>query len=1038
MIVLHLSHCAGEFYLWAEQTPEQLRRPKRAARTTPPVYPFDADVRGLAEAVGAFGTGVPVTKKNTEAVRAWLPSRGKRPIASAAFIADPPDSRGSLNIRPWTVTGRKVDFTEMVSLLTVCTEQPMPARGIISGADMRWFAQAFRLAAAFVSRQSYLPGISEGIGAFHARWQPVLDDASREQFTNLVARMPGSCRCLSDIKTSSPPDIPPRSVAEGFIVRAVDGLVREAISPKQQGKKPKLSFDSIHDAWLYAMRSPNDVIPGKSWGELHELERQIRQWQRPIEFSQHAAYRLVFRLNEPETMAPDDPSAPSVPIENWQVEYLIQPKDDLSLLLPVANVWKPRSKSAKWLQKHGGNPKEYLLTAMGQAAELCPQVAASLAQKHPAGFAIDTAGAHRFLTEDAPALEAARFGVLLPAWWTRKGARRPLSAGIEVKSPKMQAAAGLSSEIVCEFNFELALGGEKLSLQELQALAALKTPLVKLRGNWVELDAGQLRAAADFWQKHGSGSATIGEIVRKALGGGEIAGIPIEHVRAKGWVGDLLKQLKGEKKLPEPPLPDGFAGTLRPYQQRGYAWLAFLRRWGLGACLADDMGLGKTIQSLVLVQRERELGETRPVLLICPTSVVNNWRREAQRFTPNLSVLIHHGTDRRRQEAFTADAGNYAMVISTYGLVQRDAKFLREVPWAGIILDEAQNIKNPETKQSRAARSIPSDYRIVLTGTPVENHVGDLWAIMDSLNPGLLGSQAGFRDRFFKPIQLRRNAEAAERLKRLTGPFIMRRLKTDKSVISDLPEKMEMKTYCTLTKEQASLYAAVLREIDESLDDVTGIKRKGLILSALTRLKQVCNHPAQFLGDNSAVDGRSGKVRRLEEMLEEVIESGDRALIFTQFAEMGAILQRHLQETFGQEILFLHGGTARKHRDRMVERFQQDGHGPPVFVLSLKAGGTGLNLTRASHVFHFDRWWNPSVENQATDRAFRIGQARNVQVHKFICAGTLEERIDELIERKISVAESVVGTGETWLTEMSTEQLKEVIALSKEAVADQP
>jgi SNF2 family DNA or RNA helicase len=351
-------------------------------------------------------------------------------------------------------------------------------------------------------------------------------------------------------------------------------------------------------------------------------------------------------------------------------------------------------------------------------------------------------------------------------------------------------------------------------------------------------------------------------------------------------------------------------------------------------------------------------------------------------------------------------------------------------------LDEAQNIKNPETKQARAARALKADFRLALTGTPVENHVGDLWSVIEFLNPGFLGNQAEFKRTFFIPIQAGRDPEAMERLKRLTGPFILRRLKTDKSIISDLPEKMEMKVYCTLTKEQASLYEAVVKETMSSLKSAEGIQRKGLVLATLSKLKQVCNHPAQFLGDNSSIPGRSGKLTRLIEMFEEMIEVGDRALIFTQFAEMGAILRRHLQETYGREALFLHGAVPRAQRDRMVERFQAGEEDLPIFILSLKAGGTGLNLTGANHVFHFDRWWNPAVENQATDRAFRIGQTRNVQVHKFICAGTLEEKIDEMIARKRGIAEKVIGTGEGWLTELSTAELKNLFALRKEAVGE--
>jgi SNF2 family DNA or RNA helicase len=389
-----------------------------------------------------------------------------------------------------------------------------------------------------------------------------------------------------------------------------------------------------------------------------------------------------------------------------------------------------------------------------------------------------------------------------------------------------------------------------------------------------------------------------------------------------------------------------------------------------------------------------------------------------------------------RGEVFKTEAMEHAIVISSYALLTRDFETFKDLHWVGVVLDEAQNIKNPETKQAKAARAIQADYRLALTGTPVENNVGDLWSIMEFLNSGFLGTQAEFKNRFFIPIQAARDPEASERLKRLTGPFILRRLKTDRTIIADLPEKMEMKVFCTLTKEQASLYEAVVKETMDALEETEGIKRKGVVLATLLKLKQVCNHPAHFLGDNTPIPGRSGKLTRLTEMVEEMVEVDDRALIFTQFAEMGAILQRYLQETFGREVLFLHGGTPKKHRDQMVERFQDRDDAPSLFILSLKAGGTGLNLTRANHVIHFDRWWNPAVENQATDRAFRIGQTKNVQVHKFICAGTLEEKIDEMIERKKEVAERVIGTGEAWLTELSTAQLKNLFSLRKEAIGE--
>jgi SNF2 family DNA or RNA helicase len=606
-----------------------------------------------------------------------------------------------------------------------------------------------------------------------------------------------------------------------------------------------------------------------------------------------------------------------------------------------------------------------------------------------------------------------------------------------MKTSEMQSASGFSLDQIVQFDWEVALGGEKVSFEELQKLAKFKTPLVKVRGQWVLLNPEEIQKAIQFWKRKVSEQTTLREIVRMALGGVETPGnIPIEEISASGWIADFLRELDGRTPFQELSQPQGFHGKLRPYQVRGYSWLSFLRRWGLGACLADDMGLGKTIQALALIQKDWESGERHPVLLMCPTSVVNNWQKEASRFTPELPVMVHHGIERMKGKDFKTKAMEHAIVISSYAILTRDFETFKDLDWAGVVLDEAQNVKNPETKQSKAARAIPADYRIALTGTPVENNVGDLWSIMEFLNSGFLGTQGEFKNRFFIPIQAARDPEASERLKRLTGPFILRRLKTDKSIITDLPEKMEMKVFCTLTKEQASLYEAVVGETMDSLDETEGIQRKGLVLATLLKLKQVCNHPAHFLGDHSPIPKRSGKLNRLTEMTEEMMEVGDHALIFTQFTEMGAILQRYLQETFGREVLFLHGGTPKKHRDRMVERFQANDGGPFFFILSLKAGGTGLNLTRANHVIHFDRWWNPAVENQATDRAFRIGQTKNVEVHKFICAGTLEEKIDEMIERKKEVAERVVGTGEAWLTELSTAELKNLFSLRREAIGE--
>jgi SNF2 family DNA or RNA helicase len=447
------------------------------------------------------------------------------------------------------------------------------------------------------------------------------------------------------------------------------------------------------------------------------------------------------------------------------------------------------------------------------------------------------------------------------------------------------------------------------------------------------------------------------------------------------------------------------------------------------------MGLGKTVQTIALLSKDAAESSARPVLIVCPTSVVGNWQRELSRFGPVLHVEVHHGLSRKKGEAFAQLMNEKNVVISSYALLLRDFESFKQIPWRAVILDEAQNIKNAETKQARAARSLPADYRIALTGTPVENNIGELWSIMEFLNRGLLGTRSDFTKKYFVPIHKLGDPDAMEDLKRITNPFILRRLKSDPEIISDLPKKMEMKVFCNLTTEQATLYAAVVRELEKQLDELEGIQKKGKVLATLTKLKQICNHPSHFLADGSGLHGRSGKLNRLTEMLEEIVQMNERALIFTQFAEMGHLLQNYLQNYFGQEAFFLHGGVPRKHREAMVDRFQSSAGVAPFFILSLKAGGTGLNLTGANHVFHFDRWWNPAVEDQATDRAYRIGQQKNVQVHKYICVGTLEDRIDQVLEKKKQLAESVIGTGEAWLTELSTEEIKALIALSKDAVA---
>jgi non-specific serine/threonine protein kinase len=418
-------------------------------------------------------------------------------------------------------------------------------------------------------------------------------------------------------------------------------------------------------------------------------------------------------------------------------------------------------------------------------------------------------------------------------------------------------------------------------------------------------------------------------------------------------------------------------------------------------------------------------------------SLVGNWKREAEKFAPSLRVHVHHGAERAKGKQFAKAVGESDLVITTYALAARDAAALAEIDWHRVVVDEAQAIKNSATRQAVAVRALPARHRVAVTGTPVENRLADLWSIMEFANPGLLGNAASFKRRYAEPVERHGDEVAAERLRRLTGPFVLRRVKTDRSIISDLPEKLEMEVLCNLTAEQASLYQAVVDDMMHKIEQSEGIERRGLVLATMTKLKQVCNHPAHLLRDGTRLQGRSGKLARLEEILDEVLASGEKALLFTQYAEFGGMLRGHLSAQFGREVAFLHGGVAKADRDAMVERFQSaDASSPSLFVLSLKAGGTGLTLTAANHVIHVDRWWNPAVEDQATDRAFRIGQKRNVQVRKFVCAGTVEEKISAMIRDKRGLAAKIVGTGEQWLTNMSTSELRDLFALEKGAVVE--
>jgi len=643
---------------------------------------------------------------------------------------------------------------------------------------------------------------------------------------------------------------------------------------------------------------------------------------------------------------------------------------------------------------------------------------------------------------DAPQLERAGVVVRLPAAWrTGRPSRPQVTATVGTK-----AATSLGKDALLDFHIEVTLDGESLSVREVKEILAGSNGLSLIRGQWVEVDSERLRRTmAQFKEAEriaAKDGLTFAEAMRMLAGVDatkDLAAVTTDPnwscIVAGPWLAETLKGLRSPEALDRIDPGRELHGTLRPYQQVGVRWLHLLSQLGLGACLADDMGLGKTIQilSLLLVLRRDANGKRQPSLLVAPASLLANWADEMKRFAPGLKAMIAHTSTMPAGELASLSPERLAevdLVITSYGSLLR-IPWIATTKWNLAVLDEAQAIKNPGAKQTHAAKKLSAQARIALTGTPIENRLGDLWSIFDFCNPGLLGSAKEF-GRYTKSLADKPHNSYGP-LRELVRPYILRRLKTDKMVISDLPDKTEMKAFCPLSRKQAALYQQAVQDLAEQLEDAEGIRRKGVVLSFLMRFKQICNHPSQWLGDGAWAENDSGKWARLREICEVIAAKQEQALVFTQFREVTAPLASFLGGVFGRPGLILHGETEIKKRKDLVRRFQED-ESIPFFVLSLKAGGSGLNLTAASHVVHFDRWWNPAVENQATDRAFRIGQTKNVLVHKFVCRGTVEEKIDELIESKKQLSRELLeGGGELNLTELKDDELLRLVALDLKA-----
>ncbi|MCK6683013.1 MAG: DEAD/DEAH box helicase [Thermoanaerobaculia bacterium] len=1021
------------YYLWAEGpfVPREERREHPRALSA---SALEACLSGPAR--GAVPAPV-LARCRPIRIAVVVPALKDRPLPTANTLRDDEDyaplERASL--REFELDALLLPSAKVLeTMLHISDVLPAGNVTVALAEDFEYWVETARWAWDLLLRRQVVPILEGG----RARWHPILSvHFETERLHAFAQAFPPVCRTVSPApghrrsRVGDETYPTAQSILAAFLDEVVDAsareLIRELLPPERRRAGPGIESRFVEELALPVedLSSPR----GAAWPA--PFIDALSSWSLPLLAPASTEHlRLGIRLVPPPAPSPDPVAA------SWSLRYHLQAVDDPTLQLDAAEIWSSVESSLKRLGRRFRNPEETLLSELGAAAALSAAVARSLEEPHPEGLELTPAEAVAFMKEEAPALGNAGVELYLP------GEGRPARVSLKLRARPSTWRAGsavtrFGLSTLIDFDWQIAIGNALLSVEEFEELAARKVPFVELRGQWTLLDEETVSRVLSFLEEHAPGHTSLGEFLRLAGGVGlapEEAQL-IDEVEGESWLGEFLSQSAMREAIAAFTPPSGFMGTLRPYQARGVAWLRFLLGRGLGGCLADDMGLGKTVQFLATLLSAREAGESiRPSLLICPTSVAENWVREAARFAPSLTVAVHHGNRRAAGETFAELTRKTDLIVTTFPLAHRDRALLSRVEWEYLALDEAQNIKNPSTAQAKAIRGFAAKRRAALTGTPMENRLSELKALFDFLNSGLLGSEEVFRKEFAIPIERHRLPEAAERLRRVTAPFLLRRVKTDPAIEPDLPEKIETKEFVGLTREQATLYRATTRSLLESIGQARGAQRRARVLVLLLRLKQICNHPVLFLADGSRVEGRSAKLERLLEMLEETAAEKRPALLFTQFAEMGRILVKTLKERFATEVLFLHGGVSRTARHEMVRRFQEDDDPPPFFVLSLKAGGSGLNLTRASHVFHVDRWWNPAVEDQATDRVFRIGQTHHVQVHKFICRGTLEERIDAMIDEKKDLTRAIVGTGEAWLTELSDRELMELVTLRKEAL----
>ncbi|MCY4149820.1 MAG: DEAD/DEAH box helicase [Gammaproteobacteria bacterium] len=1055
----------GVFAFWVETPLPKARPAKKASGQHPAHLAEHDDLTDFLKSNLFFGQNI-IDQLDLEPIslHATLPGTVDRPLPSAEmaqmlgeFL---PEKPGEYGWHDWEIRGlataRPLPFFKELHYTS-----PFHRSSFCPAGDLKFWSRYSQTFGNMVMRHQFLPtmkcfqpGRKSAKMQICSGWSPV-SESYENALSEFSRSMPGACRSVyrdkpKKRKSKGLECLSPMELIQHFSEQQLDQLVIDSRVPVTALNKFSGYWPS--DALMNLGQTEPQVIKRKSvtpetptlddWYNWKTWFSRVVGYRRPnIQGKQYEGAGFIFgiRLHEPDEERN----------EEWRFDFFVSLHDDPSLQISLGEWWalsKPRK--SKWLKHFGSQFERHLLISMAQAARMCPMLWESMETSHPTGMNINLETAYDFLKNDALLLESAGFRVLLPGWWLSRNRQRVRirinASGKSRKSRAGQPASGyFKVDSVVQFNFELSIGGQAVSNEEWQELVNSKSSLVKFRGEWMELDSNHMEGVLKLWE--GQDGLTMPAVPLETMlremaeADEEMTEFAFDEV-----LSDILTKLEEKETIELLDNPSGLDGDLRPYQKQGLSWLSCMNSLGLNACLADDMGLGKTIQVIALLLHERETMDsaqyrkTVRTLLIAPTSVLSNWQKEIQRFAPQLKCTIHHGSDRiTNASELKKLQKEHDVVITSFNLVRSDSALFKSQPWHRIVVDEAQNIKNPDSAQTRAICSLKSTHRLVLTGTPVENRLMDMWSLFHFLNPGYLGNKAGFRKAYELPIQRNRDPIKTKQLQKLVHPFILRRMKTDPSIIDDLPEKVEQKVYCNLTREQASLYEATVREVEQQLESVEGITRKGIMLATLTRLKQICNHPNQFLQDGSAfAQSRSHKLLRVNEMVEEALAESSSILVFTQFAELGEQLEEFLRSHHHCPVHFLHGGTSRRNRERMIESFQDANTPPGVFVLSLKAGGVGITLTQANHVFHFDRWWNPAVENQATDRAYRIGQKQSVFVHKMITLGTLEEKIDQMIEDKRALADSIVGSDENWLTEMDNNEFRQLISLNRKAIME--